>query len=398
MDIQAFFALGFIVLLAIVVYIERKKLILQKVLFPFLYIFMYRTKIGLKAMDRLAKKFPRLLKYAGYSFIWLGYAGMVFISYKLVENLYLMFVSEKAVPGVGILQPFSQNLPGTIYVPFFYFIISLFVVVVIHEFSHGVLARVHKLKVTSSGVGVIGIIAPVIPIAFVEPDEKEMRKRPAKQQLSVIAAGPLSNIVLGFLIIGLFMVIATPIDAAVLDHTGVSVHGIVEDGVYPVQESGLTKGEIITEMDGQSVMRVKEFSAVMAEKKPGETINIVTNRTAYDIELGIHPTNSSAPYLGVFVADKTKIKESFKEQYGEFVPAAIMWSMGLLFWLYLINLGIGFFNLLPVAICDGGRMFQIALLKIFGKKNEALAHKIWGYVGIVFCLVLVMIIFKSCTG
>jgi membrane-associated protease RseP (regulator of RpoE activity) len=398
MEIQAFFALAFIILLGIVIYIERKKLILQKVLFPFLYIFMYRTKIGLNAMDRLAKKFPRLLKYAGYSFIVLGYAGMVFISYKLVENLYLMYVSEKAVPGVGILQPFSQNLPGTIYVPFFYFIISLFVVVVIHEFSHGVLARVHKLKVTSSGVGVIGIIAPIIPIAFVEPDEKEMRKRPAKQQLSVIAAGPLSNIVLGFLIIGFFLAIAMPIDAAVLDHTGVSVHGLVEEGNYPVQDSGLTKGEVITEMDGVEVLRVKDFSAVMEGKNPGDTLNIVTNKTAYDIELGVHPTNTSKPYLGVFVADKTEIKESFKAQYGAFVPAAIMWGMGLLFWLYLINLGIGFFNLLPIAICDGGRMFQIALLKIFGKKNEKLAHKIWGWVGIAFILVLVMIIFKSCTG
>ncbi len=398
MNVQELFAVGFIVLLGILVYLERKKFILQKILFPFVYILMYRTSVGLKQMDRMAKKFPALLARAGTAAWVLGYAGMIFIAYKLLENLYLLYFAKKSIPGVGILQPFSQNLPGTVYVPFFYFLISLVVVIVIHEFSHGVMARVHNLKVKSSGVGVIGLIAPILPVAFVEPDEKAMAKRPYGQQLSILAAGPFSNILLGFLIIGFFFLIATPVDSAMLQHEGVLVHGIVQEGNYPVRESGLTPGEVITQMDGVPVARVKDFSAVLENKKPGETVRVVTNRTGYDIALGAHPTNASAPYLGVFVADKTAVRESFKEKYGSFIPAAVLWFMGLLFWLYAINLGIGFFNLLPMTICDGGRMFQIAMLKLFGKGREETAHQVWKKVGVIFIVVLLMILFKGCTG
>lgn len=398
MGIQEYFAVGFIVLLALFVYLERKKFVLQKVLFPVVYILLYRTSVGLKAMDRVAKKFPRLLAKAGTVAWILGYAGMIFIAYKLLENLYLLYFAKKAVPGVGILQPFAQNLPGTVYVPFFYFLLSLIVVIMIHEFSHGVMARVHNLKVKSSGVGVIGLLAPILPVAFVEPDEKEMAKRPYQQQLSILAAGPFSNIVLGFLVVGLFFLIASPVDSFMLQREGVVVHGIIEEGSYPVQTSGMTKGEVITEMGGAPIVSVKDFSGVLADKKPGDTLHVVTNRTAYDIALGANPTNASAPYMGVFVADKTSIKESFKEKYGAFVPGAIIWFMGLLFWLYAINLGIGFFNLLPMTICDGGRMFQIAMLKVFGKGREEVAHQVWKKVGMVFIVVLLMILFKGCTG
>lgn len=398
MGIQEYFALGFIVLLAILVYLERKKFIMQKILFPVIYILMYRTSVGLKAMDRVAKKFPRLLAKAGNVAWVLGYAGMIFIAYKLLENLYLLYFAKKAVPGVGILQPFAQNLPGTVYVPFFYFLISLCIVIVIHEFSHGVMARVHNLKVKSSGVGVIALLAPILPVAFVEPDEKEMAKRPYHQQLSILAAGPMSNIVLGMLVVGLFFLIAMPVDSFMLQREGVLVHGIVEDGNYPVQQSGMIKGEVITEMNGASIASVKDFSAVLTDKKPGDVLHIVTNKTAYDVALGTNPTNASAPYLGVFVADKTSIKESFKEKYGTFVPGAIIWVMGLLFWLYAINLGIGFFNLLPMTICDGGRMFQLAMLKLFGKGKEHVAQKVWKRVGVIFIVVLLMILFKGCTG
>ena len=398
MGIQELFAIGFIVLLAIAVYFERKKFIMQKILFPFVYILMYRTSVGLKAMDRLAKKAPRLLAQLGNVAWVLGYAGMIFIAYKLLENLYLLYFVKKAVPGVGILQPFAQNLPGTVYVPFFYFLISLCIVIVIHEFSHGVMARVHNLKVKSSGVGVIALLAPILPVAFVEPDEKEMAKRPYHQQLGILAAGPMSNIVLGMLVVGLFFLIAMPVDSFMLQRDGVLVHGIVEEGSYPIQQSGMVKGEVITEMDGASIASVKDFSGVLTDKKPGDVLHIVTNKTAYDVALGTHPTNASAPYLGVFVADKTSIKESFKETYGTFVPAAILWFLGLLFWLYAINLGIGFFNLLPMTICDGGRMFQIAMLKVFGKGKEHIAHLVWKRVGVIFIVVLLMILFKGCTG
>jgi len=42
---------------------------------------------------------------------------------------------------------------------------------------------------------------------------------------------------------------------------------------------------------------------------------------------------------------------------------------GLLLWLFLINLGVGAFNLLPIRALDGGRMWEILLQRFTGKKR-----------------------------
>jgi membrane-associated protease RseP (regulator of RpoE activity) len=52
----------------------------------------------------------------------------------------------------------------------------------------------------------------------------------------------------------------------------------------------------------------------------------------------------------------------------------ILWFKGLLFWLALLNLGVGLFNLVPIGPIDGGRMFQIALEKVLKQKK---AVKVW---------------------
>ncbi len=63
---------------------------------------------------------------------------------------------------------------------------------VVHEFSHGVVARAHDINVKSSGLAFFG---PILG-AFVEPDDKELKSKPYKSQLSLFAAGPFSNIIL----------------------------------------------------------------------------------------------------------------------------------------------------------------------------------------------------------
>ena len=64
-----------------------------------------------------------------------------------------------------------------------------------------------------------------------------------------------------------------------------------------------------------------------------------------------------------------------KEKYGSFLPALIIWLSRLIFWLYVINLGVGLFNLLPIGPLDGGRMFFVAALGMF--KNEKIAKRIF---------------------
>ena len=55
-------------------------------------------------------------------------------------------------------------------------------------------------------------------------------------------------------------------------------------------------------------------------------------------------------------------------------------------WLYILNLGIGLFNLLPLGPVDGGRMLQTALLRFFSEKR---ANAIWKNVSIFFLMVII---------
>jgi hypothetical protein len=47
---------------------------------------------------------------------------------------------------------------------------------------------------------------------------------------------------------------------------------------------------------------------------------------------------------------------------------------GFLFWLYVLSLGIGLFNLLPLPIVDGGRMLQTALKRAYGEQQGNLFY------------------------
>jgi len=390
-DFQTIAAIIFVILLTAFIIIKRKQIQTQKILFPLLYFSMYRTKIGLKFMDSFSGKFRKPLKYLGYFGIFACFLGMALISFALIQNIYILFTRPDALPGVGLVLPFKVK--GAFFVPFFYWIISIFIIALVHEFSHGIIARVHNLKIKSSGFAFLGIIIPVIPAAFVEPDEKELRTRPHSQQLSVFAAGPFSNILLAFLILAMSFFLVAPAVNAIIDLNGVEITGFVEhDAKYPAELAGITPGEIVQEINGIEVHSLKNFSSILQGKSPGSSINIKTDKSDYNIELAENPEDKNASYLGVYVQQNTEIKESIKQTYGKFLPLTIIWVVGLLRILIILNLGIGLFNLVPIGPLDGGRMLQLVLHRFFDKEK---GDKIWKFIGIFFfTLVFINIAFS----
>jgi len=338
-------------------------------------------------MEKFAKKFSKLLKYIGYFAIFLGFFGMLMITYALVKNAYNLLTKPTAVPGAALVLPFEVK--GAFYVPFFYWIISIFIIALVHEFSHGILARKYDMKIKSSGFAFLGILLPVIPAAFVEPDEEELKKRPAKQQLSVFAAGPFANILLAIIVVGIAALITPAIATTLIEQDGVLITGVIEE--YPAKQAGIEENEIIKSIDNTKITSLANFSNILKTKKPGDTIILETNSSTYNITLAENPENKSRSYLGVYVQQNTKIKESFINKYGKFTPIVIIWLMGLLYWLYVLNLGIGLFNLAPMGPLDGGRMLLVALQQFFKKEK---AVKYWKNIGIFFlALVLINILF-----
>lgn len=339
-------------------------------------------------MDNFSKKFSKSLKYIGYLGIFIGFSGMLLITYALIQNFITLITRPEAAPGVGIVLPFEVK--GAFYVPFFYWILSIFIIALVHEFAHGILTRKYDMKIKSSGLAFLGILLPVIPAAFVEPDEKEIKKRPIKEQLSVFAAGPFANILLAFIVVGISALLIPSLSTNMVEPNGVLITGVME-GDYPAQQAGISQNEIITNIDNTQIDYLTNFSNILKEKKPGDIITLKTNQSVYNVTLGKNPEDENKAYLGVYVQQNTKINGEFTKKYGNFAPKAIIWILGLLYWLYVLNLGIGLFNLAPMGPLDGGRMLLVTLQQFMEEKK---AVKIWKNIGFFFlALVLINIAF-----
>jgi len=337
-------------------------------------------------MESFSTKFRRPLIIFGYVGIFVGFLGMVFLAFSLIQNLITLFTKPETAAGVGLVLPIEAK--GVVFVPFFYWIISIFILALVHEFAHGIISKAHDIKVKSSGFAFLGLIIPIIPAAFVEPDEKVLSKRSHKQQLSVFAAGPFANIILAFLVLGLMF----PIVGALVDYKGVLISGFPE-GKFPAESSGIKVGEVIQEIDGKEIYKTKDFVKIMEGKKPGSSLNLKTNVSSYSIILVESPTDKTSGYMGVLVSQNTEFKEYLE---GSFFLPVSLWFVGLLNWLFILNLGIGLFNLIPIGPIDGGRMMQIVLHRIF--KNKQKADKVWHHISLVFLLIVVAIIFRACTA
>tara|TARA_Y100000310_G_C20692683_1_gene823379 strand:+ start:3638 stop:4819 length:1182 start_codon:yes stop_codon:yes gene_type:complete len=360
-------AITFIVVFSIILYIERKRITVQKIFFPFLYFIMIKTKVGLNLMDKWAKKYPRLLDILAALAIIIGYLGMLVITFFLVKNIFDVFTKPDAVAGVALVLPFKA--PGAVFVPFFYWIISIFTLAVIHEFSHGVLARRYGVKVKSSGFAALAILLPILPAAFVEPDEKQVKKIPKKQQLAIFAAGPFSNILAALVIIGLFIWVLPSLTNNIMLDDHVKIVSVADQETSPAIDAGLQSDTLITSIDDTEIMTVEDFITSLTDTSPGDTILLTTNESQHNVTLSPHPNNASKAFLGVSVLQNLEKNPEFIAKYGSFTTESILWLLGLLYWMYVLNLGIGLFNLVPLGPIDGGRMLHTGLTHFMSEKN-----------------------------
>ncbi len=387
MSIQFWISIIFVLVLFIIVLLERKKIKLNKLLFPVLYLIIYKSKHGIKWMDKIAKSFPRLLKFLGFISVIIGFLGMAFICFALLQNTVQLFTRPEAAPGVQPVLP--VNVKGVFFVPFLYWILAIFVIAVIHEFAHGVMARLYNMRVKSSGFLAVGIFLPIIPAAFVEPDDKQVVKKPAMQQMAMFASGAFSNILFAGIILVIMIFAVSPIAENVFSAEGMKVVNVVE--ASPAGLAGLQNGEVIRRVNGVEINSLTDFTDLLADLSPGDEVTIKTDKSAYTFALGESKEGGSKPYLGISTTENFQVKPSFSEKYGKLTGDFLFWTIGLLNWLFLLSLGIGLFNLIPVSVIDGGRMFRLAMQKIFEKKKGDKIWKLFSY--FFFFLIIVNILF-----
>ncbi|MBR9677426.1 hypothetical protein GOV04_04755 [Candidatus Woesearchaeota archaeon] len=390
---ESLFVIIFLIFLGYLLFVNRKKLELLKPIFPLLYVVLWRTKAGLKAMDFLAKKYPKSVRFFGYTSMVIGILAIPFMAYLLIKSLIVSFLMPAAPAGVQLVLPIKSS--KVFYVPFFYWIISIFSLAIIHEFAHGVVARAHGIKVKSSGFAVFAILIPIIPAAFVEPDEKQVLKKKPAAQLSMFAAGPAANIFAAFLILFFSAYIFFPWAGGMFEPDGLTIAQVLDNESYPAFKAGISQGEVLKQIDNNIILSRENFTSVLLSYKPGDNIVLTTDQDSYNITLVERPEDSTLPYVGVMLEQSTKISASASQRYGVFFPSVLLWLSGLVQWMIILNLGIGLFNLVPLGPIDGGRMTLTILKKYF---SDDLAMRIFKYISMFFLALLLVLLLKPMLG
>lgn len=374
------------------------------------FVALYKTKWGIDLMKRFAESYPRLVHWFGVSGIYFGFFGM-FLTLVMVSFAIYMLISNPTGPAV--FQPVIPGfeMPGGIRIPLIQGLLALFVVVIIHEFAHGIICKLEKIKVKSSGFAMIG----PLPAAFVEPDEKKLAKAGAKKQLAMFAAGPWSNFIQAILVLGL-LVLAGFASAAVYDNEGVEITGFNESDS---RFDGFEEGMIITGFNNVAVADFTDLRIALNDRSPGEIVNVTVDGVSRELELVPSNINESVGVMGISIAPIVTSSNAFLDaiqpavfwlignvhtmSFEESTIGVIMFKVlggfgfevfGLLDWIFHLALGVGLVNLLPLGPVDGGRMLYVSLEKFFGEKR---ATKVWynvsmGLFGIVLLLIFAPIL------
>lgn len=333
--------------------------------------FLYRTKFGLKLMDKISKKSPRFLNILGIIGVVIGFAGMLFMLGTLILITLKLILQPESAPGLVPVLPGVKVSPLLPVLSFWHWIIIIFIVALIHEFSHGIFARLNNIKIKSSGFAFLG----PIPAAFVEPDEAQMKKKNRKAQLSILAAGAFSNIILAFFVLILMLMIFLPIQRSLIEPSGIYVLSAIEN--YPANLSGIQPGSTITGINNQEIKSSEKFLEFIKNSNGEFVVN--TDKGDYTV----NPILTEGNYvIGVQTMQLTDYKNK------NFGTASFKWLLELLGWLWIISLGVGLFNLLPLGPVDGGRILPIGLSFLIKDKNKI--KMIWKYTSF-FVLGLIII-------
>jgi len=268
-----------------------------------------------------------------------GGFALLTISLLLFSGVEIVLSIGKAVY-TSNYSSLSSQLPGVmpvlpgITIPLFAGIISLVILLVVHEFSHGVLARIAKVKIKSVGVVLFGII----PFgAFVEPDERKVKRLSKNEQNRIYIAGVSANVFVAVLFFALTMLLAYGV-LPYLPTGGVRIIGI--EANTPAA-SVLSLNETLFKWNNATIYNIYSLERI-ENSYTGGIVHLVTSNGPVNI------TPMPDGRLGIYLAPaKTGPTYGFVN----FLLSIFVLS-------FALNLFVAIFNLLPLPGFDGWRIYK----------------------------------------
>ncbi|MGC9517183.1 MAG: site-2 protease family protein [Methanomicrobiales archaeon] len=322
---------------------------------------MRKTKRMRGFIDNIAQKYSRFWKVFMTIGIPVAVFFMALMLYFFILTLGTLLEPTTAGSQVGVLLP-GVDVPGSsFYVPLGYGIIGLMTVIIVHEFGHGILARVEGVSIKSIGL----LLLAVLPGAFVEPDDDEIKKSKRISKLRIYAAGSIFNLSLAAIALIIFILSGAAIGSAF--HTeGVQVFSVVPAS----PASGILKeGMVIEEINGVSIKNSTDYQKILNKTQPGEVLTFTTDQGTYSVKTGTNPNNSTKFYIGIRTQNHLVVNSEVSSIFGNILPSILFYLNQLFYWIFTLNFLVGTFNLLPMKPLDGGLMFE-ELLSYKLSKNK----------------------------
>lgn len=386
----------FYLLVLVFLYVKRAKLDVQAKV-----IVLYRTLFGLRFIEKIAERHREWVRLFGYIGVGIGFVGAVIISLSIIISFVQLFTRPEQASGVSLVLP-GIEIPGLGVLPFWHWLLAIFVIALVHEFAHGIVARAHGLGVHSTGLVLLG---PIIG-AFVEPDEKRLAGSSDIVQYSVYAAGAFANILLAVAAFFLLSILIVPAQQKLVEPVGVTFDGYY-NGSYPLERAGIAPGMVITTLNGVGVTTSLDLVRALSHISPNTSIQLgassgvpsLTGARLGEVPIAVletpigpvrtinvtaaqSPTDPQQAFLG---ADTVRTVYSLKDNRFALLNRLVLIVAEFFRWLSILSLGIGLFNLLPLPIVDGGKMLQTFLKRLWGEQR---GNARYGKVALFFLLIL----------
>ena len=355
------------------------------------YSLTYKNTQVQSALSKMLTRTKRGIRVFADVSVVAGFLMMGFAFWFLLNNLSNFFVEPTEFAELTVLIP---GVTLTSVSAISYFLLSIPIVLIMHEGAHGIVATLEKIKIKTGGFAVfIALFA-----GFVEPDEKEFDNAKKISRLRVIGAGATSNVIFAFALGALLL--TNPIFALVLPEPflewfyeapdGVLIISIMEDS--GAEKAGLQANDLIMGVNG--VVIVSPFDFQKVDLKPGDTATITVQRDGQQIQLPVEimpsPDDPERGLIGIIRDNAMSYKPVLN--FIEWNPQVSMF----LLWLWMISFFIGIINMLPLPILDGGKFIYTIIEKHASeKKINAIMWSVYAFTFVLFALNIALSYVKS---
>ena len=374
MDTYTLSVIGFFLIVAAFIYFDRKK-----IEHSYFVLFMRRTKRFGDLINSITNISPKTWKVFYTIGILIGILAMIYgiIMITSVSSAILSGQIDQAAAKL-ILPSFSaEESIGeySVNIPFWTWILVIALILVPHELSHGIAARADKVRLKSVGL----MLLAIFPGAFVEPDEKQLARKPLMTRLRVFCAGTYMN----FIVAGIAILLLSFIVFPLMFQPGVQLQAVDADS--PAELAGLTNQTILTHINSipititySELVQQNYFADEIGEVVAGQEIQF-TDSEGNNYNIVLEEKNSSS-YMGILYAP-IPTKDPLYAAIADFLTK-----------LWMFSFAVAIFNMLPIGPLDGGLVFQSLTDKYIGGPS---AKKIQKWASMISLILVIFMFFGA---